>query len=254
MLVLAHGFSVPKAGNSEAENDDGHYPQGPLESRADVFRCAVADGATESSFSGPLARSLANFYRLGRLTPKLWDHSISTLRARWTRQISAKPLPWYAQEKVEHGAFAALVGLTIRGVPVHGNDGTWNATAVGDCCLAHVRGDRILHQFPLDHAVEFNSRPYLIASRADRNVDLATHIRTASGKWHVDDTFFLMSDALACWFSQEREKGLQPWTVLRDIDTEGDQTDFNHLIESLRSAGKIKNDDVTLVRIDVGAR
>lgn len=254
MLVFAHGFSVPKAGNSEAENDDGHYPQGPLEVRADVFCCAVTDGATESSFSGPFARSLANFYGWGRLTPKRWDRSLGTIRERWTRQISAKPLPWYAQEKVEHGAFAALIGLTIRDGPADGNAGTWNATAVGDCCLAHVRGDQFLYQFPIDHAVEFNSRPYLLASRSDRNVDLAAHISTANGEWHVDDTFLLMSDSLACWFSEEREKGLQPWTTLKDIDTEGDHTRFNHLVESLRSAGKIKNDDVTLVRVDMEAR
>ena len=59
-----------------------------------------------------------------------------------------------------------------------------------------------------------------------------------------------MTDALACWFLRESEGGNRPWNILRDLDTH-DQISFAELIADLRSDQRIKNDDVTLVRIEV---
>ncbi len=59
-----------------------------------------------------------------------------------------------------------------------------------------------------------------------------------------------MTDALACWFFKEREQGNKPWMLLRDLDTQGNVS-FEKFISVLRSAGRMKNDDVTLLRIDI---
>jgi len=59
-----------------------------------------------------------------------------------------------------------------------------------------------------------------------------------------------MTDALSCWFFREREQGNEPWNLLRDLDTAG-HVSFEKLVADLRSEGRMKNDDVTLLRVDV---
>jgi hypothetical protein len=72
----------------------------------------------------------------------------------------------------------------------------------------------------------------------------------SSGSWGCEDLFFLMTDALACWFLKEREQGNKPWHILRDLDTQG-QASFKQFVSDLRTQQQMKNDDVTLVRIDI---
>jgi len=55
---------------------------------------------------------------------------------------------------------------------------------------------------------------------------------------------------LACWFFKELEEGNKPWNLLRDLDTE-DGVPFEKFVADLRSGQRMKNDDVTLVRIDI---
>lgn len=75
-------------------------------------------------------------------------------------------------------------------------------------------------------------------------------IMTATGSWGSDDLFLLMTDALACWFFKEREQGNRPWNILRDVDAH-DDVSFDDMISDLRASERIKNDDVTLLRINV---
>lgn len=254
MLVFAQGFSAPKAGNSPQENDDGCYPVGSLEIDRRVFRCAVADGATESSYSGPLARMMVGQFRRGRLAPRFWDYTLSLIRQQWESQVSSKALAWYATEKADHGAFAAFLGLTIwDGVRVP-NGGKWRSIAVGDCCVAHIRRDSLLAQFPVDKSNDFDSRPYLISSKEEANRDLDQHLRIIKGEWQSDDCFLLMTDALACWFATRVELGDHPWNVLRDFGAQESRETFSSFVASRRTSGEMKNDDVTLVRVDVVAR
>ena len=81
MKIAVAAFTLPKSGNLTSENDDaicfsfrpGEADQGLseygkasyLSSDNDgiaAFRCAVADGATESSYSGDWAQMLAKAY------------------------------------------------------------------------------------------------------------------------------------------------------------------------------------------------
>src|SRR2546425_10927107 len=54
-------------------------------------------------------------------------------RRLWRRRLAGRPLPWFASEKAEQGAFAAFLGVEID---AHKN--RWTALAVGDSCLMHV--------------------------------------------------------------------------------------------------------------------
>ena len=55
-----------------------------------------------------------------------------------------------------------------------------------------------------------------------------------------------MTDALAQWFLQKFEDRRKPWQDLRDIES---NDHLARLVETLRHAGQMRNDDVTLVRI-----
>jgi hypothetical protein len=133
-----------------------------------------------------------------------------------------------------------------------GTKRTWRAIAAGDCCLVQVRGDEIIIAFPLADSSSFTSRPNLLSSAPALNGSTNELFLNCGGEWGCDDVFLLMTDALACWFFKEREHGKQPWNLLRDLDTRG-HPPFEKLVADLRSGGRMKNDDVTLVRIDVFA-
>src|SRR5262249_4875960 len=112
-----------------------------------------ADGATETSFSSVWAGQLVREYCTGKpgLTPFL--RSLPRLRRAWLKHVSAQPLPWYAEEKVRSGAFAALLGFTVeRAGPECDHYALWSALAVGDCCLFQCRNNSLCAAFPLSSA------------------------------------------------------------------------------------------------------
>src|SRR5688572_4132402 len=118
MRIRCNAFWLQKAGNTEDEYEDAFAPGTPVEGSFDEFRCAVADGATETSFSGLWAQILADAYVEQRLT-RLHAELLAPLSSQWHAAITArtahKPLPWYAVEKLEKGAFSSLMGLCIYG-------------------------------------------------------------------------------------------------------------------------------------------
>jgi hypothetical protein len=60
-----------------------------------------------------------------------------------------------------------------------------------------------------------------------------------------------MTDALACWFLEPVERGEKPWKILRDLETSDQVAPFSVWITELRNAKAIRDDDVTLFRINV---
>ena len=241
MEVHAQEFWLPKHGSSTAEYEDASRSRQP--------RFAVADGATETSFSRIWAKQLVNAFTRGKLNVPLAPHTLRPLQTRWQEIVRLRPLPWYAEEKAQSGAFAAFLGLELE-VLTDGEQFTpsWKATAAGDTCLVQVRGGEVIKKFPLERSDEFGNRPHLLCSRADVEVP---PVSNCIGDYGCDDAFFLMSDALALWFYSECESGNRPWEILRDLDTTDARQTFDELISDLRACHYIKNDDVTLLRIDV---
>jgi hypothetical protein len=72
------------------------------------------------------------------------------------------------------------------------------------------------------------------------------------GWWKKGDSFFLMTDALAQWFLTEHEKEHKPWEPLwRGLADKDPTAALTSLVKDLRSSGELKNDDVTLLVIDL---
>ncbi len=250
MEIVARALWLPKAGNSAEEYEDAWAVGDEAVEAAECFRCAVADGATEASFSGLWARLLTQGYCDGALpdAPVLSD--FAPQQAVWSREVAAIPLPWYAEEKARSGAFSSLLGLRIAAA-VGPDGGRWTALAVGDSCLFQVRNDNLLTAWPLDAAESFTNSPMLLSSNPARNIALAEHLVLHAGEWVPGDAFYLLTDALACWFLLAYEAGGRPWN---DLDTVAvsDAPAFVEWIADLRAERILRNDDVTLLRVVVG--
>jgi hypothetical protein len=238
-------FRTWKHGNAEADYEDasaGDIPSG---------RFAVADGASEASFAAIWARLLVESFITMPGKPWRGLDWIEPLQERWAAQVDQLPLPWYAEQKRELGAFATFLGLVFRPCTV-GHHAYWRALAVGDCCLFHTRGGRLEQAFPLKRSADFSNRPDLLRSRGQRTEELNQRCARTHGRWQPDDRFFLMTDALAQWFLLRTEENQDPSAEIASLLTEpiGEST-FAAWVEERRQQSSLRNDDVTLIVVDV---
>jgi hypothetical protein len=232
---------LPKQGNTDDEYEDAWGAD------ADRGRFVLADGASESAFAGQWARLLADGF-LAAPRPHDLATWLGDARRRWSADVMDLELPWYAEMKRAEGAFATLLGLRVR-APVEGGRGQWEAVAVGDTCLVQVRGGRPILSFPLKQSSDFGNQPALIGSQ-DGPLPEA---RRARGSLLPGDRLFLMTDALAQWFLRAGEQGLRPWQAAAPLLTiTSPEDDFAAWIEELRGGDGMRDDDVTLIIIEVG--
>jgi hypothetical protein len=250
MFFLADVLWAQKAGNSEEEYEDAFWPKRRVfGERRPELSVAVADGATESSFSGIWARQLVHAYCRGVLNSSTLRDSLLRKQQAWARFVERKPLPWYAEEKVRKGAFSTLLGLSLKDKDKMAVSGLWEAFAIGDTCLVQIRDETLLASFPLSTAAEFTNSPFLLGSNPEANIAIDSEVRNKTGNWQSGDRFYLMTDAIAAWFFREVENNQAPWRALRDLDTV--ELPFRPWVDELRAAHQMRNDDVTLYRIEV---
>lgn len=247
MQIGYQAFWIPKFGNAVEEYEDAFSPISfGEEQRTPEFRCAVSDGASESTFSSLWAQLLVHAYSAGQFADADSLCSILTsLQSSWKEKIDTTDLSWFAEEKLQTGAFATLTGLTLAN-----SEGSriWRAFAIGDSCIFHIRGDELLNRFPMRSAEEFSYSPNLLSS-SNANVALEDLVRTCEGEWTSGDMFYLMTDALSQWFLAWYEQARDPIGWLGMIT---DQNEFDTYVEEWRkprSDPSLKNDDVTLLRI-----
>jgi hypothetical protein len=127
----------------------------------------------------------------------------------------------------------------------------WHATAVGDCCLFQVRAGELVSAFPLDRADAFNNRPFLLSSNPARNQGILERFQFAQGEAGAGDTLYLMTDALAYWFVRTSERGGAPWQELDALREANGKRLFAEWVAQLRAEHLMRNDDVTLIRIQL---
>ena len=231
---------MPKRGNSAEEYEDAYWP-GPAVRRGPLLRAAVADGATETSFSARWAQLLTRAYCRGQMQNVALARTLKLLQSTWSGEIGNRPLPWYAAEKVRQGAFSSLLGITIV-------EDSWQALAIGDSCLFHVRHGELLTAFPLDSSAQFDSTPHLLSSNPSSNAGLERHLLCSSGETRRGDLFLLATDALAAWFLREVEGGGQPWDTLQRVRA---GKPYACWVDHLRDVRAIRNDDSTCMLIEI---
>ena len=282
MWIRVRGRAVQKAGNAPGEYEDAFFPRDPYMTEARGFRAAVADGATETSYSGEWARELAEGYCRQRLDVDRIEETLPRLQGRWNQGLVGTNLPWYAQEKLRAGAYSSLVGLTIgdrlftteaqraqRNTEVGGSargrppsaaerrverygrefEGAWKAVAAGDSCLFHLRAQRLLCSFPIAQAEEFSNHPALLSSLPAHNSEAPNLLRRVSGTWRSGDTFVLATDAVAHWLLDRDQEDNPAFASLSA--TMGCPNRFARWVGDLRTSGAMRNDDVTVLEIDI---
>ncbi len=241
MWICVQEFHTPKKGSSEAEYEDAAFPSTCFHRGVGKFRCAVADGASESAFAREWAQLLVRAFGHGRF-------HLDSLQSEWKKLVGKRKLPWYLQAKVKKGAHAALVALSVG----DGDRRGWRALAIGDSCLFHVRNQKLLEVGPVTKSTDFDNSPFLLSTRCPAPIPRqAPHVHVLSGIWQPQDAFYLASDALAQWILAEEEAGRPAWQTLCELGTAAEQQPFDLMINNLRTSNRLHNDDTTLLRLEV---
>lgn len=234
-------YLLPKLGHDESECED------VIAVDTEAGRFAVADGATEAFDARNWAERLAH----------RWVRTGSTLTAEEFRKWVAAQgrelrdsweglnLSWYSEEKARTGSFAAFVGLEID---LRNKSPSWQAIALGDACLIHSRNGSLLKSFPISRSESFNAAPVLVASDSSLHESAMQSLVVESGSCECGDVLLLLSDAIASWYLQRLEqKDLDPDTFLRTTEN----AELNRFFDDQRSTGKMRNDDLAVVRIEI---
>lgn len=228
---------APKSGNTASEYEDAYAVEPASQ------RFAVADGASETSFARQWAELLVDRFVHEPPTLEMLREWVAPMQATWAGANQPKATAWYAEAKARDGAFSSLLGVALQ-------EGRWRALAVGDSCLFVVRAGKLQRAFPLATAAEFNNRPVLLSSVARANQQVWSEVRVDEGELCAKDQLLLMTDALAQWFLAEAEMGRRPWSALARAQS---QEAFAAFVDLLRHGGALRNDDTTLVRIEMAA-
>jgi hypothetical protein len=260
-------FRAPKAGSTEEEYEDAAccVPESSEDGEVsgDALRVAVADGASESLLAGRWARLLTGEFMDSKVSTVSEPHDFAaasiSAASRWDETVAqyveeraarGKPIKWYEEPGLDRGAYATLIAAHFSDVLTEAQAVTWHAAALGDSCLFQVRDERLTTKFPMTASADFGTTPDLLCSRGQDEGLVAERVRFVSGTCEEGDSFFICTDALAAWFLNRWEVDEQPWDELTDLGSKEMPT-FAEWVAAHRSAGLMRNDDVTLVRLDI---
>jgi hypothetical protein len=261
MWAYVSVFSVPKRCSKPSECEDAYWVSPHGVSFGDVsersLRVVVADGASESLLAGKWARWLsANFgattvaarSRLGflrayQVAAEGWSAEVE--RYVEEREQRGVPIQWFEESGLARGAFSTVIALDVT------RAGPWRATALGDSCVFQVRDERVYFSFPLDDVDDFSNHPRLLPSRAADPETVRRNVDICRGDWEPGDSFYVVTDALAAWFLRANSAAERPWEPLRDLGAADFDLDFSSWVDLQRDQGVLRDDDTTLVRIDL---
>lgn len=240
MKFRVTSFIMPKSQCKDSECEDTYFYDAQ-----DKLRFAISDGASNSSYSTVWAELLVRNYV--ECDNSDWQAHMRALQQKWYEWyagINWSDLPWNCGAKAMEGDSATLLGLTFSSYDV--NNGNWEALAIGDSCLFHVRSNEFVSSFPLHNSNDFNDFPALICS-IDSNIgNRVQAIKFIKGNYQIGDIFIMATDAIAEWFLNSHEAGEKPWLDLVNLSS---NTHFRGFIETLRQHGRIEDDDVTILII-----
>ena len=235
---------LPKLGHDASECEDA------IAIDTQTCRFAVADGATEAFDARNWAQRLAQG----------WVKNESTLTAeefrKWVvpegRELhdswNGLSLSWYSEEKARAGSFAAFVGVELD---LETGSPSWQAIALGDACLLHCRRGALIKSLPLSHSESFNTAPVLVASDRSLHETAMQSLVIDSGSCESGDVLLLMSDGIAAWYLQRLETNdLDVDELIRSMQDE----ELSRFCDDERLAGRIRNDDLAVVRIEITPR
>ena len=213
-------------------------------------RFAVADGATEAFDARNWAERLAQHWvqRDSTLTLDEFRQWVAAEGRELHDSWSGLNLSWYSEEKARAGSFAAFVGVELD---LNSELPSWKAIALGDACLLHCRGGALIKGLPLSRSESFNTAPILVGSNSALHETCMPSVVIDSGTCESGDVLWLMSDAVASWYLERLENG--DGCMQNLFDTKCDE-ELNRFFDDERMAGRIRNDDLAIIRIEIRER
>jgi hypothetical protein len=221
-------------------------------------RFAVADGATETyeskvwvrqllgSFMSPDAGGAESWPELERASLSAW---FAAMQERW-RVVAPAPGDTIEQVKHDQGTLATFVGGQLLGLDT--GRPVWQAVALGDAVLFHVRDGHLVEQFPPLRSADFAATPSGIGTLPAWLDQMSRDLLFRQGRLAPGDMIFAATDAFAQWMITRLEQGDKAlWPVLAGLVH---PAVFCQLVTAQREAATMKNDDVTLMRIRLLAR
>lgn len=245
--IEAARFLLPKEGQTLEECEDAVG----VNAEARVF--AVADGATEAFDAQRWAARLVCEWTREAAAPvelesfRAW---LAEQGERFQAAWGAEKLAWYAEEKRSAGSFAAFVGLRFETDAAAGAL-RWRAAALGDSCLAQTRGGRIIAALPIESHESFNSMPPLAPTAGALQADALKRAVFRAGRAEVGDVFFLLTDAVAAWFLASHAEGRARVKEFDSLAAASENEALAELLRGERRAGRLKDDDVAVIRLAV---
>ena len=210
-------------------------------------RFAVTDGATEAFNAQQWARNLAEHWvrKESTLTLEEFRNWVAAEGRELHDSWNGLTLSWYSEEKARTGSFAELVGVELD---LRSETPSWSAIALGDTCLLHCRKTTLVKSLPLCRSECFNSAPVLVASDSSLHESSMQSVVIDSGTCENGDVLLLMSDAAASWCLQRFENG--DLDVNEFLSAKPDE-ELREFFDAERMAGRIRNDDLAIVRIEI---
>jgi hypothetical protein len=257
MQIQMVTFSEAKEGNAPGEWQDGAcggvVSDGTAAPRRARF--VVLDGATGAydavRWVDQLVRSFAPQAGSGgpRLEPATMRAWFAEMQDQWAAGVRNFDSIIEERKFAEVGSFATMLGFEIEGLD--GPEPYWRAVALGDTVLFHVRAGRLIAVFPPMGPDDFGTLPDGVhTSRASLD-RMTERLLFGSGVLEAGDFLFAATDAMAQWIlrtiDRDEAKVWDTLTTLAHPDV------FARLVEDQRreqnSAKRMKNDDVTLMRL-----
>lgn len=238
-MITVKEFHRPKLGNSEEEYEDA------FAYNIDRNRFAIADGASDSIFSGIWARSLAEAFVNIDLKfssdLQFLKRVIFESRKRWYNSVPWDTLRVFVKNKAIKGSFSTFLGIETER---KGNNFDFRGIAIGDSCM-FIPGRDGMTGFPLNDPAKFNITPKLIWSGygspfpEEYNTKIPD-IMYYEGSLPAGSSIVMATDALSMWALSHAPKSFQ--TLMTEKDPIG-------LITGLMEKREIRNDDITFSMI-----
>ena len=241
-------ISVVKIGNSDDENEDNILVPSLTELESEKEKkFAISDGATESIFSREWSSLLVSCFKDKPFDMVNLPSTINAISETWYSNISSIDLPWYAQEKLEIGAFATFLGLKLDL-----KDQVFEAVSIGDCTLFQIRNNEFLKSFPIEKYEEFGNTPALFSINPKYQTNFEETVKYLKVNVESGDLLILSSDAIAMWIFNRLNNGEKPWLNLEILlSCVKYVNDFTCWVYDKIREYKIKNDDISLILINI---
>lgn len=228
--TVTHIFSVPKDGNTSEENEDAWSVS------KDQTLFVLSDGASEGVYSREWANYLC--HKICELNPsEITLPLLIELGQHFKGYKEGDKIPWYVENKMqETGSAATLLYLRFHKKLIGQK---WEVGGIGDTCALLFQNNQLKWSWPINRGEDFNTSPDLVYNLPDKTGDLKSQtVPIPRGKSRL----ILSTDAMAEAFVSKK---------VSSIPEIKNKKEFQVWIEELRKEKKIKNDDTTMMMIEI---